>query len=158
MATPDNEKRTPVFDWQAGDFAVDLQGKQLTATVDEAVKQIVLKALQTDRGFFLIYENLEDEELDDAYGSDVADIATRAELPEDVRLDEIKRAIKEALIYDDWITDVYDIVLTRRRDSKTITNEDGTVTEIATDELYADLTVNHIFGTTSLEGVNVFNA
>lgn len=157
MATPENEKRTPVFDWQTGDFAVDLQGKQITATADEAVKQIVLKALQTERGFFLVYENLEDEELDHAYGSDVADIATRAELPEDVRLDEIKRAIKEALIYDDWITDVYSIVLTRRQDSKTITNEDGTLTEIAPDELYADLTVSHIFGTTTLEGVSIFN-
>lgn len=157
MATPENEKRTPVFDWQAGDFAVDLQGKQTTATGEEAVKQIVIKALQTDRGYYLIYANLEDEELDHAYGNEIADIMTRADLTEDVRKEEIKRAIKEALIFDDWISDAIEITLLTRKETKTITNSDGSTTETQIDAVYADFTVIHIFGTTDMQGVNVFN-
>lgn len=155
--TPEDEKRTAVFDWQKGDFAVDLQGNQLVATGEAAVIQIIIKALQTARGVFLIYAHPADPELDHAYGNDTADIMTRAELPEDVRLDEMKRAIREALVFDPWIEDVYDIVLTQRKDSKTITNSDGSLTEIAVDAVYADFTVQHIFGISAMEGVAVAN-
>lgn len=154
----DHEKKTPVFDWIAGDFATDLQGQTVTATGEAAVKEVVVKALQSERGLFLIYADVENSENDHIYGSEVAEIMTRADLPEDVRIEEIKRAIKETLIYHEWINDVYDIVITRRTDgTKTITNTDGSLTEIGIDEVYADFWVKHIFGTSYMEGVNVYN-
>jgi hypothetical protein len=157
MARPEDEKRTPVFDWEAGDFAVDLMGAQATATGEEAVKQIVIKALETERDVYLIYADWEDEDRHHSYGSEVAEIMTRAELPEDVRDEEIKRAIREALIFEEWINAVTDIELIRRSDSQTITGEDGNIIEIGPDEIYANFTVRSIFGATEMEGVNIFN-
>lgn len=157
MAVTDEEKRVPVFDWQRGDFLLDLQGSVVTVTQAEAVEQIVIKAQQTVRGAFLIYANLDDPTLDHVYGNDAASILTAGDLPDDVRMDELKRAAEESLIYDPWITAVEDIVIKRRSE---VTADDGFVLSddpAPGDEIYASFTVQHIFGATRVEGVNLSN-
>jgi hypothetical protein len=100
------EKRSPVFDWVLGDFARDPGGNVLTVTEGAAVEQIIIKALQTPRGFFDIYGNLEDEDLDHKYGHDIVDILRDHTVSRSVKEDELKRAIEEALVYMDWIESV----------------------------------------------------
>lgn len=157
MATPENEKKTPIFNWETMDFAVDLNGAILTATDEAAVIQLVIKALQTERGIYLIYANLDDPELHHAYGNETSEIMTRADLPEAVRMEEMKRAIREALIYEDYIRDVVDIELVRRPAVKEIVNSDGSTTQTEVDAVYAEFLVLHVFGSTFMEGVNVYN-
>lgn len=112
MAVPENEKKTPVFDWIAGDFKRDVRGAIVTATEQEAAIEVILKALHTKRGIYLIYGSF-DEDLDHKYGNDTWDILANQQISDEVRIDEIKRAIEEALVYDPWILEVYDITVTR---------------------------------------------
>lgn len=116
----ENEKRTPVFDWTAEkpDFKYDSLGRIKTVTEAEALEQIVLKALQTARSQYVIYFDNEDRDQHNKYGSEVADILVRRELPEEVRTAEVERGIREALIYDPWITDVYEVSVTRTGNAK----------------------------------------
>ncbi|MGP9042096.1 DUF2634 domain-containing protein [Cytobacillus kochii] len=100
------ERRSPVFDWEKGDFALDPGGNVITTTEGPAAMQIILKALQTTRGVFAIYANLEDEDLDHKYGSDIPDILRDHSISLSVKEDEIKRAIEEALVYIDWVSSV----------------------------------------------------
>lgn len=133
MAT-DNRK-TPVFDWLAGEFATDLQGRVRTATGAPAVKQIILKAQQTVRGAFLVYAS--DPEVPGSkghtYGSDIDNIRT-SDLPDSAKLSEMERAVREAVIYDPWIKAVRDISVRRQ----------------GTDEAVIIATVDHIYGTTTV--------
>jgi hypothetical protein len=133
MAT-DNRK-TPVFDWQAGEFATDLQGRVRTATGAPAVEQIILKAQQTVRGDFLVYAA--DPEVPGSrghtYGSDVDNIRI-SDLPNSAKLSEMERAVQEALIYDPWIKAVRDVSVQRQ----------------GTDEALITATVDHIYGTTTV--------
>ncbi|XJZ25943.1 DUF2634 domain-containing protein [Bacillota bacterium Lsc_1132] len=151
-----NQKKTPMFDWKAGEFVTDIQGRVLTATETDAVEQIVIKSLETERGQDLIYADVDNPENGYMYGNEAAAVMTSADLPEEVRIEELKRAIKEALVFHEWINDVQDIELIRRTpETPTITLSDGTIKEIGVDEVYASFTVYHIFGTTSLKGVKV---
>lgn len=156
MATPENEKRTPVFDWITGEFKTDLQGRVVTVTEAEAVAQIVLKAQQTVRGVYLIYGNMEEPELDHTYGSDAENVLQAGDISEDVRIDELKRAAEESVLYDPWILAVEDIEIKRRKD---LTGQEGfllpATDHIDVDEVYASFTVQHIFGSTRIEGVNI---
>jgi hypothetical protein len=128
----ESEKRTPVFDWEIGDFKTDPQGRIVTVTEQEAVEQIAIKAVNTVRGVFLIYGNVDDEDLDHKYGSDVQNVL-RAPISEDLRLEELKRAVREALIYDPWVEDVYDVEVTREG--------------VEPDAGYVDLKIRTIFNT-----------
>jgi hypothetical protein len=101
------EKHSPVFDWEKGDFVLDTTNNVVTVTAEKAVEQFIIKTLQTARGVYLIYANLED--LDHKYGSDVPEIIKDKTLSRSVKEDEIKRAIEEALIYLDWIQEVNNI-------------------------------------------------
>ena len=142
MAVPENEKRTPIFDWQRGEFVTDLAGNVATATEEQAVEQILIKAQQTARGLYLIYADVENPENDHKYGSEVMEVLTQRELSEEVRLSELERAITEAIIYDPWVTEVYDVVATRK----------------GTDEVQASLTVRTIFDNeVQLQGVTIIN-
>jgi len=105
------ERRSPVFDWEKGDFALDPGGNVITATEGAAAEQIIIKALQTTRGVYMIYGNLEEDDLDHKYGSDVPDIAKDHTMSRAVKEDEFKRAVEEALIYLDWIESVENIVV-----------------------------------------------
>lgn len=133
MAT-DNRK-TPVFDWEAGEFVTDIQGRVQTATGAPAVEQIVLKAQQTVRGAFLIYAA--DPEMPGsphhAYGSDVDNIRI-SDLSDGAKLSEMERAVAEALRYDPWITGVRDVNVQR----------------VGTDAAEITATVDHIFGSDSV--------
>lgn len=100
--------KTPVFDWNAGDFKVENRAV-VVVTGTAAVEQVVLKAEATARGVYMIYANLEDPDLHHKYGSDVPELLTRGDMTEDIRISEIKRAVREAIIYDPWVTDVYKV-------------------------------------------------
>jgi hypothetical protein len=142
------EKRTPVFDWEAGDFVKDQKGGILTVTEGAAMEQIAIKALNTVRGVYLIYADVEDEDRNHKYGSDVEHVQ-RQPLSEEVRLEEFKRAVTEALIYDPWITDVTDVTVSRSPDPLT---EEERLNPLAvqgevkaTDAVYISLTLQTIF-------------
>lgn len=99
-------KKTPVFDWATGQFALGVGGTVKTATDAEAVAMIAQKALNTQLGKYSVYADYEDFSKNHIYGSRVHDIAVRRGLPEAVRLSEIERETKEALRYDPRIKEV----------------------------------------------------
>jgi hypothetical protein len=103
------ERRSPVFDWDKGDFSLDPGGNVVTTTQGAAAEQIIIKALQTARGRYPIYANLENVDLDHKNGSDVQSILRDHTITQAVKEDEIKRSIKEALIYMEWIESVDNI-------------------------------------------------
>lgn len=134
--------KTPVFDWETGEFKIDLTGRVVTATGAEAVEQAAVKALQTARSLYLIYFDAEDPTRHNKYGSEVHDIAVRRDLSESVRIDELKRAVREALIYDPWITDVPEVTITRQ----------------GKDEIIIDITLATVFDqAVELRGVTLVN-
>jgi hypothetical protein len=92
---------------------------------DEALRQFVVKAIQTARFRYLIYDDQYGSELEDLIGADVTDAFLNEEIP---------RVIREALIYDDRIADVRDFVVRRESDRVyiefTVVKTDGdTLTE-----------------------------
>lgn len=108
------ERRSPVFDWERGDFARDPSGNVISVTETRAATEIIIKALQTARGRYLLYANLEDDDLHHKYGSDVPDITRDHTISRAVKEDEIKRSIRESLIYLDWVESVENIVFQQR--------------------------------------------
>jgi hypothetical protein len=121
----DTEEVEPSKTW-----ALDLENGTLGGFIDgdEAIKQFALKALITERSKYAIYT--------DDYGTELLDL-----IGEDVTADliesEIPRMVEEALIYDDRIDSVSDIVLTRDGDKLYISFQLVTVTgeEITTEEV-----------------------
>lgn len=100
--------KTPVFNWDNMDFEVK-NGAVVTAVNEEALKQVIIKAQQTARGIYLIYADTERPQLNHKYGSDAFHLLTQAELSEEVRISELKRAIREAILYDPWVVDVENV-------------------------------------------------
>jgi len=95
---------------------------------DEALRQFIYKAIRTARFRYLIYDDQYGSELEDLIGSDVTDAFLNEEIP---------RVIREALIYDDRISDVRDFVVRRKGDGVfvefTVVKTDGdTLTEEVT--------------------------
>ncbi|GKU79283.1 DUF2634 domain-containing protein [Paenibacillus sp. L3-i20] len=131
MVVKDNRK-TPIFDWEQGEFATDLTGRVKMATGALAVEQIILKAQHTIRGLFLVYAA--DPEVvgikGHTYGSDLREIR-KSDLPLAAKHSELERAIKEAVIYDPWIRNVSEITITHR----------------SLDEAEITATIDHIYGT-----------
>jgi hypothetical protein len=111
-------------------WALDLENGTLGGFIDgeDAIKQFALKALITERSKYAIYT--------DDYGTELLDL-----IGEDVTADliesEIPRMVEEALIYDDRIDSVSDIILTRDGDKLYISFQLVTVTgeEITTEEV-----------------------
>ena len=141
MAT--DKRKTPVFDWANGEFLADFQGGVVLATGSKAVEQVIIKAQQTRRGIFLIYADVENPPLNHKYGSDVHDIAVRQDISDEVRISEIKRAVREALIFDAWVEDVTDIEVYKERDT------DGVLKD------FVKYNVKTIYDNVSVEGVAV---
>lgn len=104
-----SDLKTPVFDWAAGEFVTDNQGAVVTATGSAAMVQIAVKAQQTARGKYLIYANPEDLELHHKYGNDAWTVLADQTISEAVRLSELKRVIREAILYDPWVKNVSDV-------------------------------------------------
>lgn len=133
----DDTRITPVFDWINGEFVRDAQGNVLTAAGFEAVQQVIIKAQQTPRGEALIYADLDNPDINHKYGSDVQ-ATLRSDLDDAAKLSELKRNVRDALIYDPWITDVSSVTITRA----------GT-------EITADFEAEHIYGSSKIEGVSI---
>lgn len=135
------EQKTPLFDFETGEFVKDARDRIVCVTGPAAVHMVALKALKTVRGIFLVYADVDDEELDHVYGNDV-ELIMHEDLTEEARLSEIERATEEALIYDPWITSVSDIVIKRRGGP----GDYGTNAEhLKPDEIELSLTIQTIF-------------
>ncbi|MGF7045677.1 phage baseplate assembly protein W [Paenibacillus sp. DS2015] len=92
--------KTYAINFATGDIGGEVDGL-------EAIKQYVVKAIKTARFRFAIYDTDYGSEIDDLIGQDVSVALLDTEIP---------RAIKEAIIFDDRILDVYDFELTREGD------------------------------------------
>jgi hypothetical protein len=106
MAIAEADKKSPVFDFEAGEFVLDSQNNVKLAYGKDALPNIIIKASSTPRGVYSVYANVDKPELDHKYGSDVEEIATHRELSTQARLSELKRAVTESLEYDTWIESV----------------------------------------------------
>jgi hypothetical protein len=97
----DEEKNVPTntyaIDWASGRIVGMMDGQ-------EAVRQFIHKAILTPRFRCLIYDN--------QYGSEIDDVVIRQNASRSYIEAELPFLVKDALIYDDRITDVYNIVIT----------------------------------------------
>ncbi|WP_128893604.1 DUF2634 domain-containing protein [Longirhabdus pacifica] len=111
-------------------YAFDFNTGEIKGFVEdvEALKQYIRKALVTPRLRYLIYSDQYGSELESLIGSYDSQPLIYAEVP---------RLIKDALIYDDRIIDVYDFQV-----------------EARIDDLFATFTVESIYGTLEQE-VNI---
>lgn len=137
MATDSKNKKTVVFDWLNGEFATDINGKVLVAYAQEAAEQVIIKAEQTTRGRFPIYANPDNALLNHKYGNDASITLTRPDITDDVRLSEIRRDVREAILYDPWVLDVQDVTAARQN----------------ADEVAVTFTAVTIFSPVTVEGV-----
>jgi hypothetical protein len=137
------ELKSPVFDWDAGDFAT-IAGGVRAAQHGDAVAQVIIKAQATPRGIYPIYARPDDQTLDHKYGSDVADILTRRELTEEARVSELKRAIVEAIQYDPWVLEVLDVNVYQDKDD-----------DSGESAYFADYKVRTVFDTVAMKGVKL---
>jgi phage baseplate assembly protein W len=113
-------------------YYLDFENGRIGSKIDgeAALKQFVIKAIMTSRSRYAIYS--------DDYGCELEDL-----IGEDVTLDlinsEIPRMIREALVYDDRISDVTDITVEKDGDkvyvSFTVVTTDG-------DELNEEVTLD----------------
>lgn len=110
-------RKTPIFDYDNGEFITGVGGVVKTAIGAEAVAEIAQKALNTQLGKFSVYGNYDDFSKNHIYGSRVHDIAVRQDLPEAVRLSEIERETAEALKYDPRIKEVTTVDVYKDRDA-----------------------------------------
>jgi hypothetical protein len=138
MAIEEQDKKTPIFDYDAGEFVLDSQNNVRTVKGPLALKQIILKISSTPRGTFLIYADPDNPDLNHKYGNDVKEITLNRDLSRPARISELKRVIREAYVYDPWITEVTKVE----------------ITQLAVDEFRADITINTIFDETlEMEGL-----
>lgn len=109
-------RKTPIFDYDTGEFALGVGGTIKTAVGADAVLHIAQKALNTQLGKHSVYGNFEDFTKNHIYGSRVHDVAVRKDLPEAVRVSEIERETEEALKYDPRIKQVVSVGVYTDRD------------------------------------------
>lgn len=109
-------RKTPIFDFETGEFVLGVGNTVQTATGAEAVARIAQKALNTQLGIYPVYGNYEDITKNHIYGSRVHNVAIRKDLPEAVRISEIERETKEALIYDPRIKEVVSVSVYKQKD------------------------------------------
>lgn len=112
------DKKTPVFDWDKMEFKKSLNGSIETAVGNKAVKEVIYKAQQTKRGVYLIYSDPENEEINHKYGSDLLNVL-QDNLTGEIRISELKRAVKEAVIYLEGIKDVSKIKIEQNVNDET---------------------------------------
>jgi phage baseplate assembly protein W len=90
--------RTYEFDFDSGEFT----GSVIDG--DSAIRQFIRKALVTARYRFLIYDKEYGSEMETLLGQDLTNELLENEIP---------RIVREALIYDERIADVFDISITK---------------------------------------------
>jgi hypothetical protein len=103
-------------------YKLDFETGKISGIVDgkDALKQFIHKAIITARFRFPIYDDQYGCELDDLIGQDI---------PYELFETEVKRVIKDALIYDDRINDVTNFNI-----------------EKTGDKVYISFTVDSIYG------------
>jgi len=94
------------FDFVTGEFIMQ-DGAPRVLTGIDALKMWIEKTIRTVRFRFPVYSFSYGCELDDIVGYDLPRVVLESEVP---------RAIREALIYDDRISDVRDFVVERGGD------------------------------------------
>lgn len=155
MAVAAKDKKTPVFDFVTGEFMTDTNGRILTTGGILGAVVIAMKAQQTPRGTRSIYRNSVDARFNHKYGNSAWHILTRPDLTEAVRLSEIKRAMREAILYDPWVTEVYNMSVVRRSETERPTTDGSKQSPV--DVLDVEFTVRTIFdGEFTIRGV-VYN-
>lgn len=99
--TPVQPSKTYEFDFDSGEFTERM--------IDEetALKQAIAKSLRTPRFRYLIYTTDYGSEIMGLIGADVTQEYLNAEIP---------RMVKEALLVDDRIDDILDVVTTREKE------------------------------------------
>mgnify|MGYP000920901957 CR=1 FL=1 len=141
MAVAVKDKKTPVFDFAKGDFVTDAYGKVTTTTGILAAVPVIIKAQQTPQGRYPIYRNSLDAQFNHKYGNSAWHILTRPFLSDEVRLSELKRAMREAILYDPWVKEVRDMTLARRTAKDSLDPEDKGYADV----LAVEFTVQTIF-------------
>lgn len=99
------------FDFATGDFILE-DGKPKVVEGIDALKVWIEKAIRTARYRWPIYTFNYGCELEDIIGHNI---------PRSVLESEVRRVIREALIYDDRIEDVRDFVIERTGDQLKVT-------------------------------------
>lgn len=117
-AMPIEPSKTWLLDFEKGRISGYIDGT-------EAIRQYIRKALITARNRYLIY--------DEEYGEDVRELIGQS-LTQSLIDVEIPRLIREAIIYDDRIASVPDVVATRLGDDVYVSvtvelTEGGLITE-----------------------------
>jgi hypothetical protein len=117
MATAEQDKKTPVFDYEVGEFVTIAGGSVVsTAKGPQALPHIIAKTLCTERGKYLIYTNVDDVKNNQKYGTDVP-VITKSDISNAAKVSEVKRTVKEAIQYDPWIKNVINIDLFQLNES-----------------------------------------
>lgn len=115
------------FDFEAGDF-IYIDGQPKVVEGVEALKVWIEKTIRTARYRFPAYTFQYGCELEDIIGLDI---------PRAVLESEVKRVIREALVYDDRITEVKNFIINRGGDwlnieFDVVTFDDNTFTQEVT--------------------------
>jgi hypothetical protein len=102
-------KKTFIFDFDKKEFVTDTMGNVVTAINNESIVRGVIEKIFNDARYrYLIYDN--------TYGNEIGDLIAQDE-PREVFDTEIKRLIREALVYHPFIKDVTDINVTYEGES-----------------------------------------
>lgn len=122
-----DEQSSPSKTWR-----IDFEGNRIRGMADgeQALRQFIRKAIETTRNRFIIYDDQYGCELDDLIGQNVSTELIETEIP---------RLIREALIYDDRVSDVTNIEITRTGSDLNIT---FTVELVSGDYITEGVTVN----------------
>lgn len=109
-------------------YSLDLKKGEIGSLIDgeQALRQFILKAIETARFRFLIYSDEYGSELDSLIGEDISQELLNTEIP---------RVITDALIYDDRVKAVNNFVITRESDKLFITFSVDTVGGIINQEV-----------------------
>lgn len=97
QSIPQQPTKTYYFDIETGEIRRTIDGL-------EAIKQFIWKAIVTERYKHVIYS--------DDYGCELYSIIGMSDATDEFVQSEMERSIREALIYDDRIKDVYNIKIT----------------------------------------------
>ncbi len=116
-------KKTPYFDYSAGDFTV-VNGHIKTVVGVEFVRQYIQKVIRTAKGIYKIY---------DGYGSEVVSLIGKV-LPAAFMQSEVQRTIAEALLKCEYIKSVDSITVDKSNTASAyisiaVTTDFGTVEE-----------------------------
>ncbi len=106
-------------------YKLDFEGKRISGKIDneEAIRQLVMKILYTERYAYVIYSSQYGVELDRLIGKDY-----------DFIVSDLERTITEALLADDRILSITDFV----------------AEQTAIDKMTATFTVNSVVGSVNI--------